>query len=737
MNERTLQNFRAFAKLYGYVRFFHPSDEASSIDWDKFAVYGFEKVENASGDNELKDLLLELFLPIAPTIEVYLTDEEIKYDLKKIIPADTTGLLPVAWQHLGIQTNQNNIYNIYKSVRVNRIPVPINHSAILSRKIDAAEFMGKRIKIQSGIKIPFEDKDSSGELWVKTYKTDGKEAKYSETHFTVDKWNKYEAEIDVLEDDSWIEYGVRLNNEGVIYINGFSIEAYDNGNWSSKELIDGKFELQKVGNTPENWNITDSDYIYEIIDFDTYDNDKACFIQSNYIKQPFEKYPMPGELINKPISNGLSCIIPLALYSDNSGTLPHAHEDSLNNVRAILEENKYSELSAENKYVRLAGAAKLWNIIQHSFPYFDNCTINWDDSLNSLLKDVFPETDKNGFINCIYKVTSFLNDGHIGMTHPDLMFKFFYPPFILDHAEGKFVISRIFEDNTGLLEGDVITEIDGISIDDASKKELQYISTSTFDRRIKNILYGKLLKCEKDSDIDLKINRNGEELSVSVKRNYNMRDFLKEGLYPEYRPEKISELRPGIFYADITRLTTEELDEKIPELAIAKGVIFDVRGYPKLGNEFLNHLSDQKLFSAHWNVPRIIYPDREKLNGYDTTGRWETEPLLPRFKGRIVFMTDGGAISYAESIMGIVEAYKLGIIVGEPTAGTNGNVNPIELPGGYTVRFTGMKVLKHDGSPHHGVGIIPDVPVKRTIKGICEKRDEYLEKALEIIENAK
>jgi C-terminal processing protease CtpA/Prc len=43
-----------------------------------------------------------------------------------------------------------------------------------------------------------------------------------------------------------------------------------------------------------------------------------------------------------------------------------------------------------------------------------------------------------------------------------------------------------------------------------------------------------------------------------------------------------------------------------------------------------------------------------------------------------------------------------------------------------------MKVLKHDGSRHHGVGILPDVYVNRTIKGVRENRDEFLEKALEI-----
>jgi C-terminal processing protease CtpA/Prc len=45
-----------------------------------------------------------------------------------------------------------------------------------------------------------------------------------------------------------------------------------------------------------------------------------------------------------------------------------------------------------------------------------------------------------------------------------------------------------------------------------------------------------------------------------------------------------------------------------------------------------------------------------------------------------------------------------------------------------------MKVLKHDGSRHHGVGITPTIPVSKTLKGVREGRDEFLEKAIEFIE---
>ena len=48
-------------------------------------------------------------------------------------------------------------------------------------------------------------------------------------------------------------------------------------------------------------------------------------------------------------------------------------------------------------------------------------------------------------------------------------------------------------------------------------------------------------------------------------------------------------------------------------------------------------------------------------------------------------------------------------------------------------RWTGMKVLKHDGSQHHLIGIQPKHPVTRTLRAVRESRDEMLMKAREVV----
>ena len=47
-----------------------------------------------------------------------------------------------------------------------------------------------------------------------------------------------------------------------------------------------------------------------------------------------------------------------------------------------------------------------------------------------------------------------------------------------------------------------------------------------------------------------------------------------------------------------------------------------------------------------------------------------------------------------------------------------------------------MEVLKHDHSPFYITGFVPDFPVARTLKAVKEGRDEYLEKAIAVIEQS-
>lgn len=106
-----------------------------------------------------------------------------------------------------------------------------------------------------------------------------------------------------------------------------------------------------------------------------------------------------------------------------------------------------------------------------------------------------------------------------------------------------------------------------------------------------------------------------------------------------------------------------------------------------------------------------------------------------KFKGPVVVLVNELSQSQAEYTAMAFRAAPNATVVGSTTAGADGNISPILLPGGLRTMISGIGVYYPDGTPTQRVGIVPDVEVKPTIEGIREGRDELLEKAIEIIEN--
>ena len=68
-------------------------------------------------------------------------------------------------------------------------------------------------------------------------------------------------------------------------------------------------------------------------------------------------------------------------------------------------------------------------------------------------------------------------------------------------------------------------------------------------------------------------------------------------------------------------------------------------------------------------------------------------------------------------------------MIGSTTAGADGNVSQIPLPGGMQTMISGIGVFYPDKTPTQQVGIVPNIAVRPTIDGIRAGRDEVLEAA--------
>jgi C-terminal processing protease CtpA/Prc len=115
--------------------------------------------------------------------------------------------------------------------------------------------------------------------------------------------------------------------------------------------------------------------------------------------------------------------------------------------------------------------------------------------------------------------------------------------------------------------------------------------------------------------------------------------------------------------------------------------------------------------------------------------------LLPRsdksrYHGRTVMLIDERAVSQAEEVGLFFEMANGTKFIGSATAGANGDVTTLSVPGGIYVRFTGQAVLHADGRQLQRVGLQPDVEVHPTLAGIRAGTDEVLEKAIDYLEHS-
>lgn len=418
------------------------------------------------------------------------------------------------------------------------------------------------------------------------------------------------------------------------------------------------------------------------------------------------------------LGGGVSCVFPLALFSDKTGTLPHG------SYKRDRDHELLVTYTANDRATRLADVALTWNIFQHFFPYFDLVKIDWNRELRNSLTAATTDVSDLAFLATMQMMIAKLHDGHGGVYTPRDPAQYMLP-VLFDTIEGHVVVLNTLGDiPNGPKAGDVVVSIDGKPVGEAVADVERKISGATPQwirwRAMQNLRLGP-----EGSPVKLEIRTGSEKPRTVVLQHEEKAQKISET-----RPPMIDEIRPGIFYVDLSRISDGDFNTALPKLTAAKGIVFDLRGYPRVSPAVIQHLIDKPVESARWNVPIITEPDRAGKIEYDTNGRWNLAPEAPKLTAKIAFMTDGRAISYAESYMGIIEAYKIAAIVGETTAGTNGDVNPFTLSGGYTVYWTGMKVLKNDGSRHHGIGIKPTIPVSRTIAGIASGRDEQLEAAI-------
>ncbi|MCS4150402.1 S41 family peptidase [Salinibacter ruber] len=727
-----VENLRAFATLYGYVRYFHPSDAAASTDWDAFAIHGVRQVRNAANRAELRAELEALFKPIAPTIQLYRTGNELPTPADVLAPSDTARLNLVAWQHEGLGLHSSERYP-YRSRRTNRASSADDDSTVASvgQHLDVARFRGKQVRLRMDIRTA-----TGSEAYLFFMVRDDGQNQHRFELVSSTSWSPHSQTITVPPTARHLSVGAAIRDLGTAWLDDAELLVRDGPNdaWRRAKLRNAGFESGRRDQPPPGWEI--EDYPGHRASLVT---DKAAVgkhalklqLPSRSKLRFFAERPRPGETVEKTIGHDLSAQVPVALHSRDGQTLRPDGAPPVANLRARLDT---LDLSYSGTDFYSANVVVAWNVFQHFYPYFDVVDVNWDNVLTRSLQRALSDRSDDGFRRTLQRLVARLQDGH-GRVSPSPVLNSEWP-LVLEQAGGEVIVADTaspagIESDICPEPGDIVVSVNEMPIEKMLRYAERHISGSP---QYENWLALRTLAVYAGRDPSVfTMRRGGERVECTVRRYSNA---PVEQARTDIRPAPFDTLRAHTYYVDLTRLPWARVRQKLKVLSRARNVIFDVRGYSRNGNlRIVQHLSRDTLQSIRLETPQVIYPDQKRLAGYDASSI-AYPPKEPQIDGTVAFLTNAGAISYAEALIGVFEHYDLGVIVGGSTAGANGNINWTNLLGDYAVSWTGRRVRKHDGSQHHLVGIRPDIEAERTIEGVRNGQDEVLEKALEVLRSS-
>lgn len=401
----------------------------------------------------------------------------------------------------------------------------------------------------------------------------------------------------------------------------------------------------------------------------------------------------------------------------------------------FTNENAYINMWYPDAGYRLLALFRYWNMINYFYPNKHLTDKDW----NTVLDEYIPQ-----FVNTEneleYEQTAIKLIGEIQDTHANLsggnnkMEEWkgnYFAPVHLRFIENKLVVTDYYnpelKTKAGLEIGDVITKIDGKNIDDIVSDLSRYYPASNEAARLRD-LSADMLRSQK-KELEIEYIHDGKEkikkIELYPREELNISKWYKRNKEKCYRL-----LDNNIGYITLMSIKDDDIPVIKEEFKNTRGIIIDIRNYPstfvpfKLGSFFVSSSTPfVKFTTGNINNP----------GEFSFSKQLEIPAAEEPYKGKLIVLVNELSQSQAEYTAMAFRAGDNTTIVGSTTAGADGNVSTIMLPGGLKTMISGIGVYYPDGGETQRIGIVPDVEVKPTVNGIRDGRDELIEKAIEII----
>ena len=415
---------------------------------------------------------------------------------------------------------------------------------------------------------------------------------------------------------------------------------------------------------------------------------------------------------------------------------------ALATFHTVEEDKSYAQMSFPNAEYRMLALFRYWNVINYFFPYRHLIGDSWQTVLQRYIPKFEADKDAVDYQLTVRELVTEMHDSHGFVRNANAAAEklgMFTPPVLTGYAENKSVVTKVLDEKSPVKVGDVILAIDGEPIEKKREYFARYTAAST-QQWLMKLVNARLLLGGKNTVAKVKLQRaNGEVREVELPRALSIMD-PKLAAATERSTPVIQVLPSGYGYADLDRLQVGEVGKMFETIKDTPAVIFDMRGYPNgTAWSIAPRLTEKKEVVA----ALFSRPLREATSLTDSeladSANYSFAQRIPEgkgdiYRGKVVVLINEDAISQAEHTCLFLEAATDVTFIGTPTAGANGDVTNMVLPGNLIVSFSGHDVRHADGRQLQRMGIQPTIRVAPTIRGISEGRDEILDAAIKFLQ---
>jgi C-terminal processing protease CtpA/Prc len=394
-------------------------------------------------------------------------------------------------------------------------------------------------------------------------------------------------------------------------------------------------------------------------------------------------------------------------------------------------ERTYSNMSFDDDGIKLTGLFRYWNMIEYYYPYRYLIQDKWDSVLKEFIPKIISADDDLSYKLTLLELIGKINDTHANIWGRDEALSKFWglkaPPIQVVILNKQVVISKIFDEHlkkTGIRTGDIILKVNDIPVEKLISDKIKYCPASNLATKYRDLAVNLL-------------RTNSDSIKLSIKGNVSINDFVFKckdfdpSIYWNQDVPAYKILKGNIGYIYPGSLQRGQIDTIMQKLKGTKGLIIDLRCYP---SDFIVFSLGKYLMPKPTSFVKFTSGSLYEPGEFDFTPSLKVgENREDYYKGKIIIIVNAKTQSQAEYTTMALRVAPKAIVIGSTTAGADGNVSTIILPGNVRTMISGIGVYYPDGTETQRVGIVPDIKIKPTIEEIRNGTDGLLNKAIELI----